>query len=65
MMGRTTLQEVRDALAAARTGEPKSPTTVAGELEALGRLLKGHADGKPISPPTPGTPVEPPPAEKA
>ena len=51
MMGRTTLREVREALAAARTGEAKPPSTspTADELEALVRLLEGGASETPTA----------------
>lgn len=63
MMGRTTLREVREALAAARSGEAK-PTPVAptvDELEALARLLEGHAGETSEASPVAGASAKAPP----
>ena len=49
MMGRTTLREIREALAAARSAEvqlvPATPTV--DELESLGRSLEGQESETP------------------
>lgn len=52
MTGRSTLREIREALAAARAGEqlPPSAPAVAEELEALARSLE-ESRGKPPVPP--------------
>jgi hypothetical protein len=46
MMGRMTLREVREALAAAKARGTKAPATVptVEELESLARLLEREAD---------------------
>lgn len=44
MMGRTTLREIKEALAAARVGQP---TPLAVELESLARLLEGEPHSAP------------------
>ena len=66
MMGRTTLREIREALAAAQTGEGKSPPPpLATELESLARLLEYQANVTPAGPPTPGPTAEVPPVNRA
>jgi hypothetical protein len=66
MIGRMTLREIREALAAARRGEAKGPTALtADELEALARSLEAQASAAPAPPPTAGAPPEPPPARAA
>jgi hypothetical protein len=51
MTGRTTLKEARDALEAAKAGEPVpvSAPPVADELDALTRKLAEGADAKPAA----------------
>jgi hypothetical protein len=46
MMGRMTLREVREALAAAKAGETKAPATgpTVEELESLARILEREAE---------------------
>ena len=60
MMGRATLREVREALAAARSGEAKPPsaTPTADELASLAHLLKGDASETAAAPPTAGAAAE-------
>jgi hypothetical protein len=52
MMGRTTLREVREALAAARSGQAKPPSAspTVDELESLVRLLEAGASETPAAP---------------
>ena len=49
MMGRTTLREVREALAAARSGQamPPSASPTVDELESLARLLEASVGETP------------------
>jgi hypothetical protein len=66
MIGRMTLREIREALAAARRGETRSPTTLtADELEALARSLEAQASATPAAPPASDAPTEAPPAGRA
>jgi hypothetical protein len=48
MMGRMTLREIREALAAAKGKRKKAPTKspIVEELESLARLLEQEAEGK-------------------
>lgn len=65
MIGRTTLREVREALAAARSGEAK-PTPAAStveELEGLARQLEGHAGESSEVLPVAGASTKAPPEE--
>lgn len=59
MMGRTTLREIREALAAAKAGEAKpSPVaSTAEELETLARSLEGQSNERPVVPTTANPPV--------
>ena len=51
MMGSTTLREIREALAAVRSGEATtSATTPAAELESLALLLEGELSQMPSAP---------------
>ena len=52
MTGRETLREIREALAAARSGErvPPSAPAVAEELEALARSLETSRGEPPVPP---------------
>ena len=59
MMGRMTLREIREALAAAKAKEKKAPTKspIVEELESLARRLEREAEGRVPSkePSVPGT----------
>ena len=52
MMGRTTLREVRETLAAARSGQvkPASASPTVDELESLARLLEAGESEAPAAP---------------
>ena len=54
MMGRTTLREIREKLAAARNGKPSAipATSPVGELEALAKLLEEQRDERAKDTPT-------------
>lgn len=64
MMDRTTLREVKEALAAARLGEPKPMATpLAAELESLAEALKSVERNAPLEEDSVEAPTEEPPQE--
>ena len=64
MMGRTTLREIREALAAAKAGEaePAPAASTAEELDVLARSLKSQSKERPVAAPLASPPTEAPPA---